>query len=912
MNTSNWYTQKIPYILHEFNTDLERGLSVEAAEARRLEFGDNHIQPSHEKPILSFFAKQFSSVTVVILIIIGIVYLYPNRSLPEAIAIFGILCLHLLWRFVQDSKSRSRRQSIKRGLEITVSVIRDAQTVEISPAAVVPGDLLVLVEGSYISADARIVDADDLVVDETPLFGMSMSSQKTTGDMPDQTVSPEKQTNMVFAGTYVLEGEGRAIVVGTGEELEINQPYRNVPAAFNLDSEAEIQMDTVYNHFKIAGLILAGIAVSASWYIQRKSIEENWQSLLFLGLSFVIASIPDGVVSTCQATLARNAHRLFKMGIGIRDVVNLERLSGVTAVCVNEIGNFTKEQMSAARVFVDEELIDRETWEHWLKQDGTASQETDETMESSVPPNTSVSPGFQLLILLATLCKTHGKSRESINQNPSDDVVADALIQLADQIGFDLEHYDTTLSKVAEISESEDTPYNAIVLETQESRYLNIMFGHPDAIIQGAHRIQTGNTIDRISVDQKQMIRLAAQYLSDNRAQVFGLAYRSRNSLPPQDEMARNLTFLGLVAFTHQEYEGSKESIEFCMGAGVKVVMITDKDRESSTDVAREFGIIQDGNAVVARSDLDGFSDEQYDSIVNRLLVYCSPSPDQQRKLIERLKHNNHSVGFCGQTTTDTRAMEVADVSMASASCASPAIQQNAGCLILKDGFRFIADLLLYAREAHSNLKNSMRWLLICSLAQMITLSVGLILHLGSGLQLWREFPMPLTLHQIIWIHLIVHLIPLIALGRNRIQGQLKHNRNHKISPFLSKDYRFDILARSLWIALMTIVGFVATLQSSGPIRAQTVACSILIFTQLAASFQCHRHPWQSLLKRIIANVPLLITILACMGLHLSIVYLPLAHPILGIEPIVAEWKWVVIPTLLILIPVRFVQLRHP
>lgn len=909
---SNWYNQKIPYILHEFNTDLERGLSGDAADARRREYGDNEIRPSHERPVLSFLAKQFSSIIVVLLLIIGIIYLYPHRALPEAVAIFAILCLHLLWRFIQDSKTRAQCRTIKRGLEVTVSVIRDAQLVKVSPTAVVPGDLLVLNEGSYISADARIVDAEDLVVDETPLFGTSTSVQKTTDDMPDRTVPPEKQTNMVFAGTYVIEGEGRAIAVATGEELEINHPYRNVPTTLDLDPEAEIQLDGLYNHFKIAGLILGGIAVVTTWYIQRKSFEENWQFLVFLGFSFVIAALPEGVVSTCRAILTENTYRLFKKGIAIRNLANLERLSSVTAVCVNEIGNFTQERMTTSRVFVDEELVEQGTWEAKMQQlDETVTEETDETSETSSSPNTSISPSFQLLILLATLSATHGRSRGSINPSDNDNI-GEALNQLADRIGFDLEHYDSALSKVAEISETSDPSYKAIVLETEENKFLHIMFGHPDAIIQGSQRIQIGGTMDRISYDQKQMIRLATQYLSDNRAQVFGVAYRSRNSLPPQEDMGRNLTFLGLVAFTPQEYEGTKESIQFCLGAGVKIVMITDKDRHSSTDFAREFGIIEDGNAVVTQSDLDGFSDEHYDSIVNHLLVYCRPSPDQKLKLVEHLKRHNHSVGFCVQIPTDSRVMQAADVSIASASRSAPVIQQNASCVILKDGFRVITNLLLHAREAHSNLKNSMRWVLTCTLAQMTTLFIGLVLYLGSGLQLWREFPMPLTLHHIIWIHLIVNLIPLIALGQNRIQGELKHNRSQKVQPFLSKDYRLDILVRSLLIALMTIIGFVVTLKSSGDTRAQTVACSTLILTQLVSIFQCHRHPWQSLFRRILANVPVLITILACIGLHLFIVYLPVAHPILGIEPLFfKEWQWVVIPSLLMLLPLSLIQHRH-
>ena len=912
MNISNWYTQKIPYILHEFNTDLERGLSVGAADARRGEYGDNEIQPSHEKPILSFFAKQFSSIIVVLLLIIGIVHLYPFRAFPEAVATFAVLCLHLLWRFIQDSKTRSQCRTIERGLAATVSVIRDATMVEVSPTAIVPGDLLVLSEGSYIPADARIVDAEDLVVDETPLFGTSMPSQKTPDDMPERTVPPEKQTNMVFAGTYVLEGEGRAIVIGTGEELEINHPYRNVPTTLDLDSEAEVQMDGIYNHFKIAGLILGGIAVVTTWYIQGKSFEENWQPLIFLGFSFVIASIPEPVVSTCRAMLADNAYRLFKKGIGIRNLVNLERLSSVTAVCVSEIGNFTQERMIASRVFVDEQLVEREAWEDTLVLEGTETQETDETLSSSLPPNASVSPSFQLLILLATLCTTQGRPRGTINQTLSDsDNIAEALSQFADRIGLDLEHYDSTLLKVAEISETSDSPFKAVVLETEENKFLQIMFGRPDAIIQGSHRIQIGGTMNRISYDQKQMVRLAAQYLSDNRAQVFGVAYRSRNSLPPQEDIGRNLTFLGLVAFTPQEYEGSKEGIQFCLGAGVKVVMITDKDRHNSTDLAREFGIIEDGNAVITQSDLDGFSDEHYDSIVNRLLVYCRPSPDQKLKLVEHLKRHDYSVGFCGQFPTDSRAMQAADVSIASVSRSSPVVQQNAGCVIFKDGFRVITNLLLHAREAHSNLRNSMRWVLTCALAQMTTLFIGLVLHLGSGLHLWREFPMPLTLHHIIWIHLIVNLIPLIRIGQNRIQGELKHNRSQQVQPFLSKDYRFDILARGFLIALMAIAGFVVTLISSGTTRAQTVACTMLIFTQLVSNFQCHRHQWQSLFRRILANVPLLITILACMGLHVFVVYLPVAHPILGIEPLFKEWQWVVFSSLLMLFPFSLVQHRH-
>ena len=254
--------------------------------------------------------------------------------------------------------------------------------------------------------------------------------------------------------------------------------------------------------------------------------------------------------------------------------------------------------------------------------------------------------------------------------------------------------------------------------------------------------------------------------------------------------------------------------------------------------------------------------------------------------------------------------MRAADVSLASASRSSLMAQRNAGCLILRDGFDAIADLLLHARESYRNLKNSMRWLLSCNLAQMMTLLIGF------GLQRVYDFPMPLTLYQIVWVHIMVNLIPLIGLGRERIQGDLRHNPPQKVRPFLSQAYCLDILVRSLAIALMTTVSFVVPLEAFGPTteeakrQAQTSACTTLILTQLFAVFQCHRHFGETLFQRIKANIPLFFTIFGCAALHILIVYLPVAQELLGFAPIVAEWEWILPFCLLMLLPLNLVSQR--
>jgi len=907
----DWYTRKIPHLLHEFKTDLERGLSTEDANAQQEKHGSNEIRPARKKSLWFIFLKQFFSITVIALVVIIIAIVYPLGAIDKAWVPFSILCFHLFWRFIQDAKTHDKLQTLQRHLEVSSSIIREGAIVKVPPTAIVPGDVLLLNEGDYIPADARIVDAHSLVVDETPLFGTSAPVQKTAEDITEPGLLTEKQRNMVFAGTYILEGSGRAIVVGTGRRLEINNPNRKVPATLDLEPEAEMQMGALYDYFKIAGLILGGLAFVTEWRFQGKDLQEVWVELLFVGLSFVIASIPEGLVSTTQATLANHAHKLFGKGVatcGHR--VSLERLSSVTGVCVDEIGKFTQEEVIASHVFVDEQLLQRETWEAWLKarDEAAADEETEGDSIPATPLDAQIPPGFPSLMLLASRCTAAGRNMPRNLAEASRD---DVLNQIAEHIGFDLAQYDSTFSKVDELPQTPERPYKTLVFATSQNKFLHLIFGDAEAVLKTCQRIQLHGTIGDMTFDHKQLTQQVIQYLSSQKTQVYGLSYQNRLVPPSQEEMGKNLTFLGLVAFMQLPYTDSKEVIQSGLDAGLKIIMMTNKDRDMASDIAQELGLIQDKNAVATKEDLDGFIAEHYDSIVERLRVYSRPSPEHKLNLVQSLKRYGLSIGFCGKSPKDLRAMRAADVSFASVFRSSHIVQRNAGCLVLKDGFQVIVDALLHARESYSNLRNAMRWLLSCNLAQMLTLLIGF------GLHLLYQFPMPLTLYQILWVHTIVNLIPLIALGQDRIRGNLQDNTPQKVHPFLSKAYHLDVLLRSLVIALMTIVSFVVTLQAFGPMteeakrQAQTAALTTLIFTQLFSSFQCHRHPWESLFQRIRANIPLFITIFACAGGHLLVIYLPATQQILGVDPLIAEWEWILPFRILMLLPLNLVNRRR-
>ena len=895
----NWYTQKIPHLLHEFKTDLERGLSSEEASTQHGKYGDNVILQSNESALSSLLLKQCANFTVILLLVIICAFFYFQRAIHEILVFSSLLCFHVLWRFIQAGRTHYQLRSIRAHLEVSVSVIRDECVIKLAPTAIVPGDLLLLKEGDYIAADARVVEADALVVDEALVFGTTTYTSKTDEEVSTPNLPPDKQNNMIFAGTYVLEGGARAIVVATGDKLQINKSDQRTPTIVDLDAEAEVQMGFFYDYLRIAGGILGVLAVIAAWLLQDNS--SHWNELLFLGFGFVIASIPEGIVSTSRAILAQHAYRLLEKGVAIRNLVNLERLSKLTAVCVDEVGNFMQGEMTASHVFVGGSLVDQEGWEGWLKsRDEHISDEISEDTIATALPDSEVPSDFPLLILLASRCaEDSGRSILDETSSAAEVSIGATLNRITERIGFDLERYNAAFTKIDEQAQTSERPYKTLVFTLQDGKFLKLMFGEAEAVLQACNRIQLHGTADYMSFDQKQLTHEAIEYLSNSRTQALAVAYRNLNTPPSPEETQHNMTFLGFVTFTELERPGSREIIQSCLDAGLKVIMITNRDRNAALDIAKDLAVVQDKHGVVTQEDLAEFSDEHYESIVNRLLVYCRPSPAQKQNLVQHLKRLGHSVAFWGKSPLDLRAMRMADVSFASAVHSSHIVQHRAACVVLKDGFDVIAGLIHQIRESYMNLRSSMRWLLSCSLAQLITLIIGSVLPYISFFPLLRDLPMPLSLLHICWVHLLVNLIPLMSLGYDRVRGDFKYSKPQKIPPFLSRADFYDVLLRSLVIASMTIFSFIltfvtlATTQQNPHVEAQTAACTTLILGLLISNFQCHRLFWESVFQRIKANLPLCFTILACAVLHLSIVYLPTTQRIFGFAPLFKEWQWI-------------------
>lgn len=914
---SDWYKQNIPYILRELATDLERGLSKEEAKIRIDQYGENLIdQPNRLQWIRNFFA-QFRNLTVFALLMITVILLVFRNSgqfrkslqldssgdaVTIAIVIGGILMFQILWRFIEETKLALRIETIRNRCEVSVSVIRDGNETRIPPTAVVPGDILILIEGDYISADARLVDADNLVVDESYLFGQAALSEKISSDLQNQTLRLEDWTNVVFGGTYVIRGQGYAIAVATGNQLVINDSNHKIPREIEMESEAETEVEGYYKQFRTFGVVLAVVLLGILMFQQPM----EWAMYLIVAATLIIASIPEGICLTTRRIMGDNIYDISEKNVLVREPWRLERLSSMDSICVNEVGISSNQNFTLSSVFVDGQFVDRTMWEGWVQnslQRVASSINAQNQIAQPVYYDLQHIPTFPWLLLMASLCVEIDQNYQSGSGAPHLD---SSLSNLVEQIG--LSRYKSSFANHQRIPMGAEVQFQSFLFTQEDQSFLQVAFGNTESILRASTHMEIHGNQDVFTKDDKGIIREVIESLEANSTIVVSVARKNFVDQPLQDELQNGLTYIGLIIFNSIEDTELKKSVKSCLDSGFKVVAMTDWDLEKSTEFGIDLGLIQDRQSAISKEELSGLDDKDFESVVDLLLVYSRPAADQKLNIVRTLKRRGHSIGFWGVSADDLQAMRVSGVSFAAVDQADQITQHNAGCLILKGGFSTFLDLVLYARSAYESLRGSVRWILSCSIAQMITLLIGFGIYLyDSSL----ETPLLLDVRHIVWIQLVIGTMSSIGLGKEIKIGNLQYNRPQQVPPFLPPEQSWDILMRGVIIALMTNVAFVVSFKTTLSLQlSQTVACTTLVLTLLASSTQCHRGQWESLKNRL--SNPRWLTVTAfCIILQLSVVYLPFMQDVFKTESLTELKQWLGIGFLSTIMAVLPLNLSH-
>lgn len=881
---SNFYAESISFLLNQFNTDLEAGLNHSDVEDLQIRYGKNEPKSQIDSLQIGSFFEHIFNWRLLFLVIAIVVFGLLNK-VTTIILISAIVVLSISWSIIVVISLQKKKNRLKLHFNLTVSVIRQGKQEKCPSSDIVPGDLLLLRPGNYIPADARIVEADGLTVNESGLFGSSGSADKTTQEIDEVGLPPERQTNMVFGGTYVDTGIGQAIVVKIGDELEMNQnhaPNRPMP---NEMTVAENQIKFFHDILLVTGLVVGGLAVAIDWWQTSQLNEQpNWMELIHVGLIFAIAATPYNLNLLLQAILDLNTFKLLKKGIVLRNRNFFEKLNRLTAFCSDEKGIASTKSLTISNIFVDEQLVNRSAWEKWLQSLDSYTPEEKSNRVNNIPPSFQIPQGAPGLVLAAGL----GTSGERYYDRTDIDHVHQHVIrETLDQLGYKLTDLKSDMRLVAEYPWTPNFGYELHVFESDENEYLNLIFGNASNVLEACNSILINGEITGFYQDQYEIYIETLKYMQNTRDMVYGVATIHSDVPLNPSEVQGTSTFLGFIGFSVTDTDETKNVIKSFLDTGLKVILISDSNEQSTTDLAKELGLIHTRNSVGTRDELINLSTQEFDKEVPNWNAYSQPTQEQRRDIVLSLKRHNHSVGYLGQYSKDQRAMIAANLAFADTSYATHFAQDHADCLIVDKGFKAVKDCLLYAREAYNNLSGALRWCLSCTLTQFLTVIFGLILSRAFN------FEMPLTLTHVIWIQFLTTMIPAIGLGYDRISVNVKQHLPRRVTLLIPKTAVFDIVCRSFVISLMTMIHFLVvttTSTESNLIEAQTAACTTLVLAQIFSYFQCVRYPWESLFKRMFINIRLLFILILAICIHVSSMYIEPMRNILGIVPLQQEW----------------------
>ena len=951
---SNFHTENIASILNKFDAHMDQGLSAEALGKARARYGKNEFGSEENAFPLKVFLEPLLTWRIIVLalttaiLIVFFINGASNINLHTAGIVGAVLVIHVAYAWTTEYRIRNRDASINKLMVHSIKVIRQGKLEKCAPEDIVPGDLLSFTAGDYVPADARIIESEGLTIDESALFGAEVPVEKTSTDIPDPALPPEKQKNMAFGGTYVVAGHGAAIVVKTGKQIEIwkqRQDARPTPIA---NTFAENEIADLQTIIKITGMIVAVLAVAIAWWFEYQNQVTDWESLIHLGMLFAVAAAPHDVIRLLRLSFSKHAQKLMEKGVTLRNSRSLEKLSRITTFCANENGLATTRALTISNLFVDEQLVDGNTWQTWLDSLKDFTPTERQKAVESIPPGGKIPQGAPHLIFTAGLGTSGGHSMDdtvtsniaTTSEATGNEIVPSPQVTIQknmESLGYQLDSVKTKLPLVDAYPSTRTYGYQMQVFESAPEDYLNIIFGDARIILNTCGSVLINGEITPLLEDKHEMYHEIIDYLLNTKAQVYGVAFHSSDVILKPQEMENNPIFLGFMAFSVSNDEETKTILKSSLDTGLKIILISEDKEQETVDMAKDLGLIHNRKAVASREELEAVPREQIDNETAKWLAYSQPTWEQRRNIVLSLKRQGHAVGFLGQNRTDLRAMTVSDITLANNTHASHVVQAAAHGLISSKGFQAVRDALLHAREAYHNAAGFLRWNLSCTLSLLLTLTIGTVLHY------LYKMPIPLTLTQIIWVQFLSTLLPSFGIGTEQIFADEKHHRPTLFSRarFFSKTTGVDIICRSVTISLMTIIPFffmlwrspalsdalgvstlmravfssgdVGTLNSPDIAIARTVVCTTLIFTQLATCWQTLRYPWESLFQRMFANSRFIVISIIVIALHLTTLYVEPVAQLLGMVPLKWEWQWTLLFSLtLFLLPLNLAINAHP
>ncbi|KAF7729875.1 hypothetical protein EC973_003609 [Apophysomyces ossiformis] len=822
-----YHTMDLETVAQLLKSDLTQGLSEKEVEARREEAGYNEMEGEGGVNPVKLMIKQFFNIMVLILLI-AMVVSFVFKDWAEGGVIAAIMLLNAIVGFAQEYKAEKTMDSLRQMASPTSQVIREGESKTVATRELVPGDIILLKSGDVVGADARMIEAFNMDVDEALLTGESVPVNKMTEVIEGAEVALGDRVNMTYSSTTLTKGRGKAIVTSVGMQTEIGK------IAKRLMDSGDSSKTPLQKALDRMALVLLGVAVMCV-IIAFASVRFHINDMVVLyAISTSIAVIPEGLVAVVTLTQAFGVHSMAKSKALVRRLVSLELLGAVTNVCSDKTGTLTQSKMVLTRFWRPEDGFYSVSGLGFNVK-GDIKSETDEKLVT----NETMSYGMNLLVHNAALCNMSEviHDKEKNEWHGVGDPTEIALQVFAHKLHMgkqSLTKSEDSWNLIAEYPFDSTIKRMSVICQSPDGTYVAFLKGATERVLERCIGIQLEEEGDVKSMGQQELQDLIfpqVEALARGGLRVLSLATRKIKADGPiaadtfqREEVEDDMIFLGLVGIYDPPREESRDAVEKCHRAGITVHMLTGDHIATATAIAREVGILPDGygmnddekekndGLVMPALKFDKMTPEQIDALPELPRVIARCSPDTKVKMIEALHRRKLISGMTGDGVNDSPSLKESDIGIAMGQAGSDVAKQAADIVLVDDNFATIVKAIEEGRRVFANISRFVVHMVSGNVGEITPLLLGLAFVDHSG---YPVFPMAPI--QILFNNVLTSSPPAMSLGLEPV-----HKEQMLVPPRGPKEGLFcwnnliDILYYGIMMGLICFVNFVLVVYGFG------------------------------------------------------------------------------------------------
>lgn len=900
------------------------GLTSEQAVEYQKKQGKNLIEEKRKKSVILIFLGNFTHLMAILLWIGGAVAFFAG--MPQlAVAIWLVNVINGVFSFMQEHRAGKATEALKNMLPSYARVIRDGEEQKILAEDLVIGDIILLEEGDKISADARLLVCSDLQVNQSTLTGESNPVRKISEPIFRDDLTKAETPNLIFAGTNVSEGNGKAIVTEIGMKTEFGK-IANLTQSMEADeSPLQKELDRLTKQISVIAISFGIFFFVAAIFFVKEKVAASF----IFALGMIVAFIPEGLLPTVTLALAMAVQRMSKRNALVKKLSSVETLGSTSVICTDKTGTLTQNEMTVSHLWLAEKEF---------QVTGVGYEPKGEVLEDKKKITADKNEDIRLLLSAAALC-SNARLLPPGEENPRYTVLGDpteaCLGVVAKKAGLDVAKLSTQTPRLRELPfesrRKRMTTIHQLEKPVEDTNRIAYTKGAPKEIMKLSQWIRINGEVKPMTEEMRSRIMEANDRYAREGLRVLAVAYRllhKTDDLPKAmsaytpEIIEQNLIFIGLVVMADPPRPEVAAAVEECRRAGIRIIMITGDYGLTAESIAKRIGIVTGPNPrVISGLELEQLSDETLKEYLKDEIIFARVAPEQKLRVVTNLQEMGEIVAVTGDGVNDSPALKKADIGVAMGIAGTDVAKEAADMILTDDNFASIVHAIEEGRAVYSNIRKFLLYILNSNMPEAVPSALFLF---SRG-----AIPLPLTVMQILTIDLGTDMLPALGLGTEKPEPGImeKPPRNLK-EPLLSRKL---VTKAFLWYGLMGSIGSVLSylfinLQNGWPnvplaggsdpiyIKATAMSLAAIVFCQVGAVFNC-RTEKQSVFKAgIFSNKRVNLGIVVEIILIMLLVYLPPLQNVFHTAPLkISDWLFLCIwpPVILLVEELRKMFLRR-